>query len=62
MPSWWRIVGGGRAIGADHAVRAMQIATEAGIKITSKAIWRDRLQLLSAVSDPALKKWLTDYR
>lgn len=54
--------GGVRAIKADETVRAMKIAGDAGIMITSKAIWRDRQQLLNAVSDPELKQWLTNHR
>jgi hypothetical protein len=50
-----------RAIGPEHAARAMKICAEAGIDITRKKIWRDRQTILSSLQAGDLKNWLANY-
>lgn len=49
---------GSRIIGADSAVRAMQMCERAGINIRGKAIWADRSLLLAKLQDEELRAWL----
>lgn len=48
---------GGRLIGENEAVRALQLIDAAGISITRKRIWRDRQMLLNGLTDEGLKQW-----
>jgi hypothetical protein len=50
--------GGSRVVGAEDAARAMQLYAEAGLDITTRAIWRDRQHILSLLVDGELKRWL----
>jgi len=47
-----------RAIDEDDAARAMQLVDDAGIDITTKAIWDDRETIAAGVEDPALAAWI----
>ncbi len=42
------------------AARAMMLADEAGVDIRKYSIWRDRVTLLSKVTEPELVAWLGD--
>jgi hypothetical protein len=50
--------GGSRVVGAADAARAMQLYAEAGLDLTTRAIWRDRQHILSQLADGDLKRWL----
>jgi hypothetical protein len=50
--------GGGRAIGADAAARAMRLVDEAGLPITTRRIWSDRAAIARAADDPAFAAWM----
>jgi hypothetical protein len=49
---------GPRVIREGEAARAMKLVDEAGVDITTKAIWRDRDEIVRNLSDPALKGWV----
>ncbi len=49
---------GARVIDEDVAARAMQLVDAAGINITGKAIWRDRLAIADGCDDTVLAGWL----
>jgi len=51
---------GYRVINEEETVRAMKICDEAGIDITKKAIWKDRLQIISRLRNSDLKAWLAN--
>jgi hypothetical protein len=50
--------GGSRVINEQETARAMKICDEAGIDITTKAIWRDRQRVISGLKEGDLKAWL----
>lgn len=50
--------GGTRVINETAAANAMRICDEAGIKIKSKAIWRDRKTITAGLADGELKQWI----
>lgn len=50
--------GGSRVINETEAARAMQICDEAGVKIKSRAIWRDRKTIAAGLPDGDLKQWI----
>lgn len=50
--------GGSRVINESETVRAMRICDEAGIDITRKKIWNDKLSILSGLTDDELRNWL----
>ena len=54
----WMATGGSRVIKEHEAARAMQICEEAGIDVTQKAIWQDRLTIMDGLEDADLKAWL----
>lgn len=49
---------GPRVIDQQDAARAMMISEKASIDITKRAIWRDRLSILSALPQGDLRTWL----
>jgi nucleoid-associated protein YgaU len=49
---------GTRAIQETEAAAAMRICDDAGIDITRKRIWGDRLDILKGLKDDGLKSWL----
>ncbi len=49
-----------RVIDEDDAARAMQLVDDAGIDITTKAIWNDRDQITEGVEEPALAEWIRE--
>ncbi|MGD8815267.1 MAG: hypothetical protein PVI78_12415, partial [Anaerolineales bacterium] len=49
---------GSRVIGYEDAARAMQLVDDAGIDITSLAIWEDRDAIAEGVEDTALADWI----
>ncbi|MGD2252276.1 MAG: hypothetical protein PVF70_05095 [Anaerolineales bacterium] len=49
---------GSRVIGYDDAARAMQLVDDAGIDITTRAIWEDRDAVAEGVTDSALADWI----
>jgi virginiamycin B lyase len=51
--------GGTRVIGENEAAQALQILAAAGIDVTRKRIWFDRVRIAQNVSDPALRQWLS---
>ena len=51
-------LGGTRTIREPEAARAMRICEEAGIDITSKAIWGDRQKILAGLEEGDFKTWL----
>lgn len=50
--------GRARVIREADAARAMQLYEQAGLDITTRAIWRDRQSILRGLPDGALKTWL----
>ena len=56
--SMFQIYGGTRVIKEYEAARAMRICDQAGIDITSKAIWKDRKKILEGLKDKGLSSWL----
>ena len=53
-------IGGSRLINEKEAATAMRICSEAGIDITTKAIWRDHPRILSGVEASEVKTWLEE--
>jgi len=51
---------GYRLIREYETVMAMKICDEAGINITTKAIWRNRRKILKGLKNEQLKIWLSD--
>ncbi len=54
--------GYGRAIDCDDAVLAMQRCEKAGMDITQKRIWRDRVYLQGCVDSQTMKNWLKSHK
>jgi len=53
--------GGTRVINEDEAAKAMKLCDEAGIEISKKAIWRDRLTILKGIEDETLRETFRDW-
>jgi len=54
----YQMSGGTRVIQENDAARALRIMADAGIVVTRRAIWRDRLRIAQSVTDPELATWL----
>lgn len=52
------VQGSSRVIGWDDAARAMQILDLAGVDLSGRSIWSDRVMLADFVQDADLKAWL----
>lgn len=58
--SQFQFYGGSRTIREKETARAMKLCEEAGIDITSKAIWQNRRKILDGLEDGELKMWLEE--